>query len=108
MTNAFWGVIPYTGKNASVFNVSNFEEKMGEIMQKMLWTKMGKFLENAVNLNLTSKFEDFLGFFLVFNWRDILMSRRTQYAVTEFYCSGSFRQFLTRLVQKLTLRNDCN
>ena len=55
MTNAFWGVIPYTGKKASVFNVSNFEEKMGEIMQKMLWTKVGKFLKNATNHDLASK-----------------------------------------------------
>ena len=31
-----------------------------------------------------------------------------QYAVTEFYNTESFRQFLTRLVQNLTLRNDCN
>ena len=64
MTNAFGGVIPYTGKKASVFNVSNFEEKMGEIMQKMLWTKVGKFLKNGVTQNLTSKFEDFFRFSL--------------------------------------------
>ena len=31
-----------------------------------------------------------------------------QYAVTEFYYSGSVRQFLTRLVQNLTLCKDCD
>ena len=42
---------------------------------------------------------------LVFNCHNILMSRR---APNKFYCSGSIREFLSKLVQNLTLRNDCN
>ena len=76
-------------------------------------------LFSSLNIKSDDKNFHFSSFVLVlvFNWRDILMSRpapkqgsfANRQLPTEFYCSGNSRQvFLTRLVQNLTLRNDCN